>query len=156
MEIKAKRKLLQKTERGLDDCVVIVEGKRDESALRETLAPNAKIVRCGGKSADAVASHAVEVRENGKQKIVVLTDFDEEGERRASEVREALLALGVAPDAALRRNFVRLLGVRCVEDAPCALARLEEALEKKRRLKQEAKEKDEKGKETRKTNETDR
>ena len=133
MEVDAKRKLLAKVKAGLDEAVIIIEGKRDERALRETgFAPNAKTVKCGGKNADATARQAVEQKEDG-QRVVVLTDFDEEGERRASEITESLLALGTAPDASLRRNFRRLLGVSCVEETPCALARLEEALENKKR-----------------------
>ncbi len=133
MEIEAKRKLLEKVKRGLDEAIVIIEGKRDERALRETgFAPNAKTVKCGGKNADATARQAAEKREDG-QRVVVLTDFDEEGERRASEITESLNALGEAPDASLRRNFRRLLGTRCVEETPCALARLEETLENKKR-----------------------
>ncbi len=145
MDVEAKRKLLVKTKRGLNEAIVIIEGKRDERALRETLAPAAKAVKAGGRSADAVARRAIEaVEEENKEekeekkgrkdrnRIVVLTDFDEEGERRAAEITEALAAEGVAPDASLRRNFARLFGVRCVEAAPTALERLEDALEKRR------------------------
>ncbi|MFH0973447.1 MAG: toprim domain-containing protein [Candidatus Micrarchaeota archaeon] len=142
MDVEAKRKLLVKTKRGLDAAIVIVEGKRDERALRETLAPTAETVKAGGRSADAVARRAIEaVEEENKEekedkekrkRIVVLTDFDAEGERRAAEITEALVAEGVAPDASLRRNFARLFGVRCVEAAPTALERLEDALEKRR------------------------
>lgn len=147
MEVEAKRKLLAKVRRGLGESVIVVEGKRDERALRETLAPTAETVKAGGRSADAVARRAVEAFDDGRkktggeltaektaeQKIVVLTDFDAEGERHASEITDALNALGVAPDASLRRNFVRLLGVKCVEDAPTALERLGDALESKTR-----------------------
>ncbi len=129
MDVESTRKLLEKTKRGLDDRVVIVEGKRDERALRESgFAPTAPIVKAGGKNAGETAKHAVEARKREKQEIAVLTDYDGEGERRAAEINEALLALGVAPDSALRRNFRRLLGVNCVEDAPTALERLEERL----------------------------
>ncbi|MEM0475377.1 MAG: hypothetical protein QW343_01120 [Candidatus Norongarragalinales archaeon] len=132
MEVDAKRKLLEKTKRGLEDAVLIIEGKRDERALRESgLAPSAQVVKAGGRNAGAVARRALEAKKSDEQKIVVLTDFDEEGERRASEIREALNAEGAAPDAALRRNFARLFGVACVEDAPAALARLEEMLSRK-------------------------
>ena len=132
MEVEAKRKLLGKVKRELDEAIIIIEGKRDERALRETgFAPNAKTVKCGGKNAEATARQAIENKDE-KQQIVVLTDFDEEGERRASEITEALNALGTTPNAALRRNFRRLLGVSCVEDAPCALTRLENALENKK------------------------
>ena len=147
MDVEAKRKLLAKTKRGLNEAIVIIEGKRDERALRETLAPTTEVVKAGGRSADAVARRAIEAVEeenkaekeekNGRtnrNRIVVLTDFDAEGERRAVEINEALVAEGVAPDASLRRNFARLFGVRCVECVPCALEWLEDALEKRRLL----------------------
>ena len=137
MDVEAKRKLLEKTKRALDGCVIVVEGKRDERALRESgLAPNAETVKCGGKNAFATARQALENKEKDetnetKKRIVVLTDFDAEGERRAAEINEALASEGNASDASVRRDFRRLLGARCVEDAPSALERLEDELEKK-------------------------
>lgn len=99
-------KLLQK----LRTSVVVVEGKRDCSALLSLGFSRVELLQ--GRPvqlADRLAASKV-------LEAVVLTDFDRAGLVLESRTREALEAVGIVVRSDLRRDFKRFLGPRCIED----------------------------------------
>lgn len=102
-----------------EDTAVLVEGAKDEVALRE-LGLQGTIVRV--KSDGAPLFHVAEqVAQAGHRKVIVLTDWDRTGGHTARLLTEALEANGVRCDMAYRKAFAHATKkeVVCVE----ALAR---------------------------------
>lgn len=91
-----------------DDQVVLVEGRRDREALEERgFAHVMTINRNGGLH--ETAKDACEETES-EQKILLLTDFDPEGDRLEKKLRDQLHGLGCRTDdngrRRLRRHFL--------------------------------------------------
>lgn len=127
MEPEAKRKLLRRTSEALDNAgLLLVEGLRDERALR-SLGFATPILRAN-QSAERVAARAVALAQGDE--MVLLFDFDEEGERKLRECRTALEALGARCDARSREHLKWLTGVRHIEDLPPAWRTLNEELDR--------------------------
>ncbi|MGC8851345.1 MAG: toprim domain-containing protein [Candidatus Micrarchaeia archaeon] len=119
-----RKKLLDKTFEALSGSVVVVEGKRDAAALAG-VGVVARVVLAVGRL-EGVARRVAGLAGGGR--VVLLTDFDLEGERKAAELKELLSLEGVRVDDRLRRDFRRLFGVRCVEEVGTAFERLQEEL----------------------------
>ncbi len=111
---------LEKLRQRLSERTVLVEGKRDAAALAE-LGLGGRVMTATGKD-EGIVKRALQ----GGQPVVVLTDFDEEGRRKAQAFAERIVSEGGIVDGAPRRAFADIFGVRCVEDAPTALARIQE------------------------------
>ncbi|MEW5955512.1 MAG: toprim domain-containing protein [Candidatus Micrarchaeota archaeon] len=127
---KAKKKFLEKTLARLNRALVLVEGKRDASALWQ-IGVGAKVLEAGGRKPEQGVAAALAALKPG-QKIVLLFDYDAEGERKAAEFSERLCAAGVVPDGVQRKNFRRLFGARAVEEAVAALEKIEKEFSEKR------------------------
>jgi 5S rRNA maturation endonuclease (ribonuclease M5) len=124
MDAHDKQKLLRRTSEALDGAsVILVEGVRDERALR-AIGVGAPVLRAN-QTAERVAERALR---HGAGDVVLLFDFDEEGERKMDACRAALEALGGRCDARSRVNLQRLTGVRHIEDLPPAWEELREEL----------------------------
>ncbi len=91
--------------------LVIVEGKRDESALRKLGLRN--IMALNGTSPSAVASGLFNSGMKGE--VVILTDFDKEGRELAKELRRVLEAYKIKVNSRLRMEL-RSFGKGRVED----------------------------------------
>ncbi len=122
MDAESKRKLLGKTIASLEQSVVVVEGKRDQLALQKAGIQCLSVAVAGRKLEETIKK--IGALALGKR-VVLLTDFDEEGKRKEKELREALLHQGVKADIATRRNFRHLFRLSTVEQLPFALERLE-------------------------------
>ncbi|MFB0558131.1 MAG: toprim domain-containing protein [Candidatus Bathyarchaeia archaeon] len=102
----------------------MVEGSRDVEALRN-LGFNGRVEVCSRvnvSDADLVESF---VRED--LPVVILTDFDEEGQRLNRILTRRLERRGVKLEVGLRRRFGRLMAALCVyavEDLDDALSRI--------------------------------
>lgn len=121
MDGEGKRALLKKLFDSLEKSAVVVEGKNDAGALAEAGVQCACVLVRGLKPERVVEKIFAQERE----KIVLLTDFDEEGERKEKELKRALAEAGLRPDDALRKKFRQLFRVNTVEQLPFALRRLE-------------------------------
>lgn len=102
-----------------EDTPVLVEGAKDEAALRELGVEGQVIkVKSDGAPLWIVAEH---VAQAGHRKVIVLTDWDRTGGHTARLLTEALEANGVRCDGAYRKAFAHATKkeVVCVE----ALAR---------------------------------
>jgi 5S rRNA maturation endonuclease (ribonuclease M5) len=95
---------------------IIVEGSRDEAALRH-LGYGGRIDICSRVSvsdADLVECIAEEA-----SSAVILTDFDEEGRKLNRSLKGLMERRGVKVESGLRRQFGRItavLGVYAIED----------------------------------------
>jgi 5S rRNA maturation endonuclease (ribonuclease M5) len=117
-----KRKLVKRLLRLLSNSTVLVEGKKDAMALSEFCA--AKTIPFAGREEKAIGACV----ESGVTRVVVLSDFDEEGRKSAERVSEALLAQGISPDARLRKLFRAALGANRVEESSKRFFELKEEL----------------------------
>jgi 5S rRNA maturation endonuclease (ribonuclease M5) len=85
--------------------VCIVEGKRDESALRK-LGFKGKIVALKklNRSLDSIVENL-----SSEERIIILTDFDDEGEELAARLYKAFKSRKVEIDLEVRRKLSSLL-----------------------------------------------
>jgi len=117
---------LEKVLSALDerDETIIVEGQRDEAALR-VLGVGAPVVQV--QTARGVTRLAERLARAGIRRVVVLVDWDRTGGRVARLLADALPANGIAADLACRREVARLAkkGTRAVEELPAFMAALE-------------------------------
>lgn len=126
---KGKQALLDKLFDALEKSVVVVEGKNDAEALAEAGVQCACVLMAGLKPEKVVEKIIGQGNEKivaqQREQIVLLTDFDDEGERKEKELKRALAEAGLKADDGLRRKFRRLFGINTVEQLPFALRRLE-------------------------------
>jgi 5S rRNA maturation endonuclease (ribonuclease M5) len=117
------------------DAVVLVEGKKDVSALR-SLGVKAPIeaLNQGMELYDLLMSitgmEGDVLKLECKRTVVVMTDWDRKGGLLASRVRKACARLGILCDTEPRRKLVHLTGrfIRTVESLPSLVERLGGAL----------------------------
>lgn len=120
-----KKRLLQKTLAQLGESLVVVEGDKDEKALRN-VGVRARVVKVRGLSVEKVVEKIVE-ESNGKR-VVLLVDFDREGKRKEKELKQALAELGFSAGDSVRKNFRELFRINTVEQLPYALQRIEKEI----------------------------
>lgn len=125
MDAAAKQKLLRKTLNALRESVVVVEGKRDSLALQQA-GIECRTLEVAARGLQETIKK-IGARALGKR-VVLLTDFDEEGKRLEKELRESLLSHGVKVEQGTRKNFRQLFRVNTVEQLPFALERLGQEL----------------------------
>jgi len=119
-----KKRALDKLFQTLSSRTVVVEGKKDEEALRE-LGVNGSVTLAQGKS--AVVVERVLRSCGGRNKgVVLLFDWDAAGEEKARLFEALFRAEGAsaALDPSPRREFRHLLGCRFVEESPARLSRI--------------------------------
>ncbi|MFX1367357.1 MAG: hypothetical protein ACFFAY_01990 [Promethearchaeota archaeon] len=108
--------IIQSLDSNYENLVVIVEGKRDERVLRE-LGLRAPIVRTQtGKSREQFIKHLIsEIGENGQ--VLILTDFDEEGETLQSFIERELELERARVLRRVRGEIGRVMGnFSCIEE----------------------------------------
>ena len=134
--VEATKKFFEKTLARLNQALVLVEGKHDAAALTR-VGVTAPVIEAGGRKPEQVVSLVLSALKPG-QKVVLLFDYDHEGERKTAVFSEILGAAGVVPDAVQRKNFGGIFRVRTVEEVVAALEKIEkEFSEKKVNLKWE-------------------
>lgn len=113
-----KLELLQKVIRKANESIILVEGKRDEEALRE-IGVKGKIIQANASS-ERISSNL-----SGK-KVELLFDYDEEGRRKTREFTEALLNANAFPSTECWKKLRIALGLLHVEDASRKKSKLSE------------------------------
>ena len=102
--------------------LVLVEGSRDEEAVR-SLGLTTTVLRVSGRSLRSSLVYEVVELFRGRR-VLVLTDFDEEGERLNRALSSHLSRMGVRVEEGLRRRVGEVLaeaGLREVEELPSIL-----------------------------------
>jgi 5S rRNA maturation endonuclease (ribonuclease M5) len=110
--LQRKQKLLNRVLKELEESGVplLVEGKRDREAL-ERIGMRNKIFLINMRP-DRLCERVSKVADEA----VVLTDFDEAGEKLCKRVEESLRSYNVLPNMEMRRKFRYLLGVYNFEE----------------------------------------
>lgn len=122
---------IEETERILDELrmqsetgvPIIVEGRRDEAALRRLgIAGKVHCLKARGES-----RHEFLDRLNGTKEAIVLTDFDREGKKLETWLHKELSQRGVKSDLKLwiRMRSLARTEVRSVEELPSFIRALE-------------------------------
>jgi len=86
----------------LKECVVIVEGKRDENALRKWGIKH--IITISGKPLSRIVISLF--NSDIKKEVVILTDFDREGKRLASKLMKICNRYKIPVNRRLRREMM--------------------------------------------------
>jgi len=98
----------------LKGSIIVVEGKRDELALRNFGIDN--IVKISGKPLYRSCLDLVKLKRRYKNKeVIILTDFDREGRKLASRLRLLLQRYKIHPNSRLRKEIMGL-GKNKIED----------------------------------------
>lgn len=101
---------------------VIVEGRKDERALREMGLSGTVLRLDTGKS----VFNFCEGLRGEHDRVIILTDWDRRGGRLARALREGLMANGISYDVELRKQiaFLARKEVKDVEGLPKLLSKL--------------------------------
>ncbi|MCX6777109.1 MAG: toprim domain-containing protein [Candidatus Micrarchaeota archaeon] len=111
-KLQKKQKLLDRTLKDLAEsgAAVLVEGKRDREALQRIGVRNR--IFLVNMSPDKLCLRVSKVA----GEAVILTDFDEAGQKLCRRIEEALHSYNVLPNTEVRRKLRYLLGVYNFED----------------------------------------
>jgi len=111
-KLQKKQKLLDRTLKDLAEggAAVLVEGKRDREALERIGVKNR--IFLVNMSPDKLCLRVSKVA----CEAVILTDFDEAGQKLCRRIEEALHSYNVLPNTEVRRKLRYLLGVYNFED----------------------------------------
>ena len=116
-------KILDASEKGI---LVVVEGKKDEEALR-VLGVNGKVltIKTGGKSFLKATS---EIEDLGIQEVILLLDFDRRGKEGTLRLMQGLERAKIRVNARFWRDLEVLAGkdICCIESLPSFLNTLQE------------------------------
>lgn len=111
----AEKLLIELKEAGAEGVPILVEGKRDEAALR-AIGVDGNIYKLMERGVSRIAEQiATQHNDRSKKRTaIILTDPDHEGNRLASRAAYMLEQFGVHPDLKFRK-LCRLLGKGAVE-----------------------------------------
>lgn len=113
----------------LSSCVeqgtpVLIEGKKDEEALKE-LGITGNIIKVSGSGLKLfeIAEKAAE----SSSKVIILTDFDKKGNILAKKLSEDIQSLGSHPDLNIRKNIMEITRkyIKDIESLPKHMKNLE-------------------------------
>ncbi|MFH0922511.1 MAG: toprim domain-containing protein [Candidatus Micrarchaeota archaeon] len=126
MKLLERLKLFEKTMAGLEKSVVIVEGKKDEAALREV--GFAGVVLTANGSVERFVAKACRIA--GSKQIALLFDYDVEGRRKTRFFKERFELEGIRADDLLWKKLRVALGLRVVEELVSKLVELNKKISK--------------------------
>ncbi len=101
----------------LNECLVVVEGKRDVEALDEIGVRNSVITYEQLRREEIPSCDCA----------VILTDYDRAGEIKRKLAESALLAKNIPINHNLRTTFRRVFGILTVEETPSVFHKLMES-----------------------------
>jgi len=105
---------IQKVLDSLKGNILIVEGRKDESALRSLGIRH--IVKINSRPIAKVATDVDSMAEKHKNReVIVLTDFDRTGRRLASQIRLLLQSRKIHANSRIRRDVMNL-GISRIEE----------------------------------------
>jgi 5S rRNA maturation endonuclease (ribonuclease M5) len=100
---------IQKEIKGLSEVPIIVEGKRDEKALKNL--GFQKIVKISGKPLEKVLEEVKDYKS-----VVILTDFDEEGRKIFSRLNKLLSSHKIKVNSFLRKKIKSIFKIKKIEE----------------------------------------
>ncbi len=103
---------------------ILIEGKKDEEALRE-LGIQGKFIRVSGSSLN-LSEIAYSVTRSSS-KVIILTDFDRKGNQLAKRLHVEIQSLGCYPDLQIRRRIMGMTRkyIKDIESLPKYIQRLQ-------------------------------
>ncbi len=103
---------------------ILIEGKKDEEALKK-LGIEGNIIKVSGSGLKLfeVAERAVE----SSSEVIILTDFDKQGNILAKKLSNDIQSLGSHPDLNIRKNLMNITRryIKDIESLPKHLKQLE-------------------------------
>ncbi len=108
-QLREKYKKLTRLLRKMEDSVVLVEGKRDKSALEKLGCT--RVITVSGRIRDVCGTLG------GEDEVIIATDLDRRGNEMARMAREELEGCSVSADSETRVLLARILKIRYFEDA---------------------------------------
>lgn len=116
-------------ENSSENVIILVEGKKDENALR-TLGVQGRIitVKTGGKSFSDVL---LMLENTGISQVILLLDFDRRGFEGTRKLKQSLERTAIRPNLDFWRTLKGLIckDVQCVESLPCYLESLKRKID---------------------------
>jgi len=113
----------------LSSCVeqgmpILIEGKKDEEALRE-LGITGNIIKVSGSGLKLF--QIAEIAAKTSSKVIILTDFDKKGNILAKKLSEDIQSLGSHPDLNIRKNIIKITRryIKDIESLPKHMKQLE-------------------------------
>ena len=113
----------------LSSCVeqgmpILIEGKKDEEALRE-LGIKGNIIKVSGSGLKLF--EIAEIAAKTSSKVIILTDFDKKGDILAKKLSEDIQSLGSHPDLNIRKNIIKITRryIKDIESLPKHMKQLE-------------------------------
>ena len=113
----------------LSSCVeqgmpILIEGKKDEEALKE-LGITGNIIKVSGSGLKLF--EIAEIAAKTSSKVIILTDFDKKGNILAKKLSEDIQSLGSHPDLNIRKNIIKITRryIKDIESLPKHMKQLE-------------------------------
>jgi 5S rRNA maturation endonuclease (ribonuclease M5) len=107
---------LQRMEEEYKPLVIVVEGRRDESVLRDLGVTTAMVRTQSYRTRPELLDHLSTMQEENLS-VLILTDYDQEGEEIAKHLEQELHARKTRTQRRLRKRVRTLMGERlCIED----------------------------------------
>jgi 5S rRNA maturation endonuclease (ribonuclease M5) len=103
---------------------VLIEGKKDEKALRE-LGINGNFIKVSGSGLKLFEIAEIAVKSSSR--IIILTDFDKKGSELAKRLSEDIQSLGSHPDLRIRNKIMGITRryIKDIESLPRHINQLE-------------------------------
>jgi 5S rRNA maturation endonuclease (ribonuclease M5) len=103
---------------------VLIEGQKDEKALRE-LGVNGNFIKVSGSGLKLF--EIAEIAAQSSSRVVILTDFDRKGSQLAKRLSEDIQSLGSHPDLRFRKTLMGITRrfIKDIESLPRHLEQLE-------------------------------
>jgi 5S rRNA maturation endonuclease (ribonuclease M5) len=101
------RRIVNETDYGIP---IVVEGKKDKAALSKL--GFGKIIDISGKSLHEISDR---VKSSNCDSVIILTDFDKEGEIKASQLKKLFTHLEIKVNSFARKRF-ESLGIHEIEE----------------------------------------
>lgn len=103
---------------------ILIEGKKDEEALRE-LGINGTFIKVSGSGLKLF--EIAEMAAQSSSKVIILTDFDKKGNELAKRLSSDIQSLGSHPDLTIRRKIMGITRkyIKDIESLPRHMHQLE-------------------------------
>lgn len=125
------RRLLRLTEEleelkyyGEQGVPILIEGKKDEKALRE-LGIEGDFIKVSGSPLNLF--EIAEIAAESSPKVIILTDFDKKGNQLAKRLSQDIQSLGSHPDTQIRRKIMGMTRkyIKDIQSLPKHINKLE-------------------------------
>ncbi|MGC9517681.1 MAG: toprim domain-containing protein [Methanomicrobiales archaeon] len=103
---------------------ILIEGKKDEQALKE-LGINGNFIKVSGSGLKLF--EIAEIATKHSSKVVILTDFDKKGNQLAKKLSKDIQSLGSHPDLKIRRKIMGMIRryIKDIQSLPKHINQLE-------------------------------